>query len=101
MSDLAPAGTTQRARLTDRERREVVMVHVPLELFGRQTVQLLLVGHGTKGRYRQRLRLPPGEEARTMRPRQHADLDRDLANVLPAAALRPHSFLPHPLPPAL
>src|SRR6266403_1052727 len=64
VTNLAPARAAQRARLTDRERWEVVVVHVTLELVRRKAVQLLLVGHRAQRRDRQRLRLSSCEKTR-------------------------------------
>ena len=61
VADLAPAWPALRSRLADRVRREVVVVHVALELFCRQAVELLLVGHRAERRDRQGLRLAAGE----------------------------------------
>ena len=64
MADLAPAGAAQWARLADREGREVVVVHVALELIREgEPVELLLVGHRAQGGDGQRLGLAAGEQA--------------------------------------
>ena len=50
-------------------------------------VDSLLVAHRPERRHRERLRLPPGEERRTVRSRQKADLARDVADVVHAATI--------------
>src|SRR2546429_107002 len=87
MPDLAPARSAQWARLAHRVGREVVVVHETLEFLSRQAVQLLLVGHRAEGGDGQRLRLAAGEQAGAVRPRQHPDLDGDIAYVLQATAV--------------
>ena len=69
------------------------MVHVALELFEPKAVELLLVRHRAERRDGQRLGLAAGEEPRAVRAWQHADLDRDLANVLEAAAVDAHALV--------
>src|SRR5439155_5402505 len=101
VADLAAAWTAQRPRLADRKWREVVVMHVALELVGRKAVQLLLVRHRAQSRDGQRLRLATGEEARAVRPGQHAHLDADLAHVPEAAAVRPHALFDDALPDAI
>src|ERR1700694_5193863 len=87
MSDLAPARSAQRSRLTDRERRKVVVVHVPLGGLVGETVDLLRVAHRAQGRDRQRLGLSTCEQARAVRAWQHPDLNRDVPDILEASAV--------------
>src|SRR6266550_8467119 len=72
-------------------------MHVALELFSRQNVELLLVRHRAQGRNRQRLGLAAGEQARAVSTRQHADLNRDVAHVLQAAPVDANALFDDPL----
>src|SRR5438445_2727856 len=101
VTDLATARATQPPRLTYRVRREVVVVHVALELFGGEAVELLLVGHRAEGGYGQRLGLSPCEQARAVGTRQHADFDRDLAHVFEAPPVHSNAVLDDALPDAI
>src|SRR6185312_3494212 len=91
VADLAARLTAQRLDLSRRERREVV-VHVErLLLVTEQRVELLLVVLGAERDRDQRLGLAALEQRRAVRPRQHADLDRDRADLVgpPAVDARP------------
>src|SRR5690606_27837571 len=48
--DFAASGATEAAHFSDREGREVVVVHETLRLFRRKRVELLLHAHGAEGR---------------------------------------------------
>src|SRR5947208_15209901 len=93
MADLTTTRSAQRPGLAHRVRREVVMVHEALELLRCEAVQILLVGHRTEGRDRERLGLAAGEKARSMRATKHTDLDGDWVHVLQAAAVDADALL--------
>jgi hypothetical protein len=57
VTDLAPACAAETPYLADRERREVVVMHEPLVLLGRERVQLLLHAHRPERDDAQYLRL--------------------------------------------
>src|SRR4029077_11658324 len=48
VTDLAPARTAHRAGLTDRKRREVVVVHETLSFRWREVIELLLLAKGAQ-----------------------------------------------------
>src|SRR5205823_548411 len=89
LADLASTGPAHHADLADRVRREVVVMHVALGVDGRERVDDLLVAARAERRDREDLRLPPREDGGTVRARQDPDLDRELADVRGAAAIRP------------
>src|SRR6266480_4945520 len=101
VADLAPARPALRPRLADRIRREVVVVHEALELFCRQAVELLLVGHRAERGDRQGLRLAAREQPRSVRSRQHAHLDGDRPHVFQATTVDTHPLLDDALPNAV
>src|SRR5438477_12993158 len=76
-------------------------MHVALELFGREAVQLLLVRHRTEGRDGQRLGLAACEQPRAVRSWQDSNLDGDRPHILEAAAVDAHALLDHALPDAI
>ena len=69
------------------------MVHVALGVDRRERVDDLLVTAWTERRDREHLGLPAGEHGRAMRARKSPDLDRQLADVLGAAAIRTQVLL--------
>ena len=88
MADVAALDAAHPARLPDRERREVVVV--PVELFRLQAerVEAHLLLERAHRDDAQRLRLPAREQRRAVRARQHADLDRDVADLVLRATVR-------------
>ena len=88
MADLAAAGAAQRPRLADRERREVVVVHVALELRRRQRVEALAVGQRAERRDRHDLGAAAAEQPDTVRAREHADAAEQRANLVLGAVVR-------------
>src|SRR5919199_716947 len=64
------AGTAQRSRLAHRERREVVVVHIPLRLIETNRVDRLFISLGAQRRHAQYLSLATGKQARAVRPGQ-------------------------------
>src|SRR5205085_1095643 len=95
--DLAPARAAQRTRLAHREGREVVVMHIALEVLEAKPVQLLLVGDRAQSGDCQRLRLPARKQAGTVSARQHADLDLDGPDVLHATPVGANTVFDHPL----
>ena len=73
-------------------------MHETLGVDGRQRVDDLLVAGRPERRDREHLRLPAGEETGAVRPRQHADLDRDRPDARRVAAVRPQLLLGHRAP---
>ncbi len=89
MADVAPLRAPHEARLPDRVGREVVVVHVPALLLGRQVVDPLLLLRGAERAEREDLRLAAREERGAVRPGRDADLGRDRPDLLRAASVRP------------
>ena len=87
VADVATRRRAEAAHFADRIGREVVVQH---EVLVRQAVQpvdhLLRIAGAQRGR-RDRLRLPAGEQRRSVRARQEVDLRRDRANRLGVAAV--------------
>ena len=75
------------ARLPDRERREVVVVHEAAVLLEREVVDPLALLGGAEGEQRHDLRLAAGEEARAVRARADRHLAGDRADLLLGAAV--------------
>ena len=69
MADVASLRAAHEARLPDRERREVVVVHVAALRLGREVVDPLLLLGGAERAEREDLRLPARKERRAVRPR--------------------------------
>src|SRR5215472_13014390 len=93
VADVASTGAAQRARLADAVWREVVVVDVALRLVQPDRVDRLLVCFGAQRGNAQDLRLTACEQARAMRPRQHADLDRYRADLFGAASVGASALL--------
>ena len=95
VADLAATGA-EPAGLPDRERREVVVQHEALLAVdvGLERVQdaQLVVGGAERG-HRQRLRFPPREQRRAVRPRQHVDFAGDVADVVRRSAVGAHAMI--------
>ncbi len=87
MADFAPAGTAHRARLADRIRREVVVVHVALVRNRHDAVEALFVADRSEGGGGEHLRLAAREDAGTVNARQDADFRPDRANLVGFAAV--------------
>ena len=88
VSNLAPSGRAGRARLAGRERREVVVEHEALGVFGAQVVYLLRVAHGAEGADAENLRLAAREQPRPVRARQQPNLAGDGADFGKPASVR-------------
>src|SRR5579872_6242107 len=93
VSNIPPARAAQRPRLTGAERREVVVVHVPLGLVLTEAVDDLLVRCRAEGSNRQRLCLTTAEQAAAVNARQHADVDADRPDLGALAPVRPDVLL--------
>ena len=76
VADLAALRRADPAGLAGRERREVVVVHVPLAIVDADRVEHLLHARHAEGDDRQHLRLAPLEQARAVRRRDDPDLGR-------------------------
>ena len=83
VADVAALGAAHAAGLPDRERREVVVVHVAPVALERQVVDPLALFLGAQRQQRHDLRLAAGEERRAVRARHHRDLALDRADRLP------------------
>ncbi len=89
VADVAALGASHEARLPDRVRREVVVVHEAAIRLEREIVDPLALLRRAERQQAQNLRLPALEEARAVRPRRDRDLAVDLADLLGAAAVGP------------
>ena len=87
VADVAPLRAAHEARLPDRVRREVVVVHVAAVGLERQVVDPLALLRGAERERREHLRLAAREQAGAVRTRVDADLDLDRADLLGAAAV--------------
>ncbi len=87
MTDVPSLRPPHEPGLTDRERREVVVVHVAAVLLEREVVDPLAFLRGAERAERQDLRLAPREQARAVRARSEPDLDADRADLLRAPAV--------------
>src|SRR5205823_13450107 len=87
VTDFAARLAAQRLDLTRRERREVV-VHVERALLvAEQRVELLLVVLGAERHRDERLPLAARDQRRAVRAWQHADLDRNVADLVGTTAV--------------
>ena len=87
MADLAASGRADAARLTDRERREVVVQQERFLVGTVQRVDPLLVLAGAERGDDDRLRLAAGEQRRAVGARQEAGLNDDRAHGDEVAAI--------------
>src|SRR5450432_1184308 len=96
MSDFTPPGPTHKPNFTNAERRKVVVKHEAFRgLAGlEQFNPLLIVFRAKRGRH-QCLRLTARKHARSMRPRQHARLDPDIAHFIERAPIWTPPLLQH------
>src|SRR4051812_35005619 len=88
VADVTPLRAAHEARLPDRVRREVVVVHVAALVLEREIVDPLPLLGGAEGEERHDLRLPAGEEGRPVRARRDADLGVDLPDLVRGATVR-------------
>src|ERR1041384_4842046 len=94
MSDLAPTGRAEAARLADRVRREVVMQEeAAFDLAGLKVVHKLLVLFRAERRGDKRLRFAARKESRAVRARQQAHFTINRANLREAPAIWPTAFV--------
>ena len=93
VADFAPAGSAHRARLADRERREVVEVHVALVFERDDAVEPLRVAGRTERRGGEDLRLSAREDARTVDARHVVHLAPDRADLVGLAAVGTNLFV--------
>src|SRR5438105_10740340 len=89
VADVAPLRAPHEARLPDRVRREVVVVHVAAIGLEREVVDPLAFLRRAEREGRQHLRLAAREEAGAVCTRVDADLDLDRTDLLGAAAVGP------------
>ncbi|OQA29202.1 MAG: hypothetical protein BWY59_00481 [Verrucomicrobia bacterium ADurb.Bin345] len=97
VADFAPAGAAHRAHLADAVGREVIVVHIPLLLFGRNGIEDLAFAHAAQGEDGERLRLPAREEAAAVHARQDAHFDGDRANLVRLAPIGAAAFVENQL----
>ena len=93
VADVTPAGAAHRLVLAGAVRREVVVVDVALLGLRADRVDPLDVRGRAERGDRQRLGLAAREEARAVRPRDQAHLDRDRPDVREAAAVDPDALV--------
>ena len=80
MADLATTRAAHRLDFADREGREVVVQHEAARLHAVQVLDALVIVARAERDADERLGLTAGEQDRTMRARQDAELDGDLAH---------------------
>ena len=97
VSDLAPAGGAEPLHLARRERREVVVEHVVLVRLPLEVVDKTLVHAGAERDRTERLRLAAGEQRRSVRARQQADLALDVTDFVDLAAVDADALVEDPL----
>ncbi|HTZ04647.1 MAG TPA: hypothetical protein VMB53_02730 [Gaiellaceae bacterium] len=85
VADVAPLRAAHEARLPDRVRREVVVVHVAALLLEGEVVDALTLLRGAERERGEDLRLAALEQAGAVGARIDADLDLDRADLLGAA----------------
>src|SRR5205814_8736782 len=88
VADVTPLRAAHEARLPDRVRREVVVVHVAALLLEGEVVDALPLLRGAERERRQDLRLAAREQAGAVGTRVDADLDLDRPDLLGAATVR-------------
>src|SRR5436190_14290905 len=88
VTDVTPLGAAHEARLAHAEGREVVVVPVVLLRLEPERVETHLLLQRAQRGDAHRLRLAAREERRSVRARQQPRLDRDLADLTLAAAVR-------------
>ena len=93
VADLTPAYAGHAADFAHGERREVVVQHETLALFPLEGFQALLIVRGSQGHGNQCLRFAAGKERGAVDTGQHTDFNRDLANLVEAAPVRPYRDL--------
>src|SRR5690348_10196045 len=89
VTDVTPLRAAHEARLPDRVRREVVVVHVPALGLERQVVDALPLLRRAERERREDLRLAALEQAGAVRARVDADLDLDRPGLLGATPVGP------------
>ena len=95
VAHFAPAHAGHTSRFTNAERRKVVVQHEVFLLLAFIALQPLRVVHGAQRRRHQRLRFAARKQRRSVRPGQHAGLDRDGTNLVERAAIGPDALLRH------
>ena len=93
-----PLGSAHEPRLADGERREVVVVHVPLALLHAQVVEHLLHPQHAQGGDVEHLGLAPLEETRAVGALHGAHLDGDRPDPVRRAPVQAHSLVDHSFP---
>ena len=97
VTDLPAARRADAARLTGRERREVVVVDVPLRVLEIERVDHLVHPKHPERRDVQRLRVATLEQRRSVSPRQQPDVRGERTDVLRPAAVQPDAVRDHAL----
>ena len=87
VADLAARRAAHELHFTDRERREVVVEHEALEGLAFEVLDLLRFLRRAEGDGDEGLRLAAGEDRGAVRAREHAEVDRDRADLLERAAV--------------
>src|SRR5205814_1032404 len=88
VTDVAALRAAQHSRLTHRERREVVVVHVPPLALEREVVDPLTLLRRAERAEAEDLRLTAGEETGAVRARAHRHLAADRPDLLLAPSVR-------------
>src|SRR5665811_2607768 len=92
MADLAALRASHEAGLACRERRHVVVMHVPLGILDGDGVEHLLhLQHSERGHV-QDLSLAAAEQPGPVGPGNHPDLDIDLTNLGEAAPVKSNTL---------
>ena len=93
VADVAATGTAQPPDLADAEGREVVVEHEAAIDIAAQPFQVLLVALAAQGADDQGLGLAPGEQGRTVRPRQDTDFAGDGPDFFEGAAVEAYALV--------
>ncbi len=95
VAHFAPASAGHTSRLTNAERREVVVQHEVLPLLAFVALEPLAVVRGAERCRHQGLRFTTRKQRRTVGARQHASLNCDRANFVKGAAIGANAILGH------
>src|ERR1700733_6025958 len=93
VTDLTPPRAAHRTRFADRERREVIVVHVALERLRAQAVDALFVGDGAESCRGEYLRFAAREQAGAMRAGHNGGAARDRTDFVQTAAVGPDALI--------
>src|SRR5271170_4376156 len=98
MPNLTPTNAGHTTNLANRERWEVIVQHEPPLLLSLIALQPLCIVGRSQRCTDQRLRLTTRKQSRTMNPRQHANFDRHVADLIESTMIRPDSLFKNLLP---